>query len=495
MIEAGEPAGRQDGGDGGGISALKLGLPLAAGLLLVALPAPAGLTVEAWRFFALFVAVVLAMITEPLPAGAVGLLGVTVASVLGLVGKTSNESVRWALSGFADPTVWLIFGAFVFATGYEQTGLGRRIALVLVKRLGGRTLGLGYAIALTDLALAPFTPSNTGRSAGIIFPIVRGLPELYGSTPGPTARRIGAYLMWTSFAATAVTSSMFLTASAPNPLALSIVKKTVGLAPSWSTWFLGFLPIGLLLLALVPLLTYLIYPPGIRISREVPAWAGQELARMGPLSRGELTMAALVLLALGLWIFGGERIHATQTVLIVVGLLLALRVVKWDQLLGQRGAWNVLIWFATLLTLADGLSRVGFVAWMAPRAAAVLQPLPLPLVLAAFVLLFFFSHYLFASLVAHTTALLPVVLAAALALPGVPLPKLTLLLCYSIGLMGVLHPYATGPAVVYFGSGFISRRAFWLLGLVFGTIFIVALVVLGNLWLGIAPIAVEPAQP
>jgi L-tartrate/succinate antiporter len=460
-------------------------LPLAAGLLLALLPAPAGLTRGAWVFFALFVAVVLAMITEPLPAGAVGLLGVTLASLLGLVGSSANDSIKWALSGFADPTVWLIFGAFVFAIGYEKTGLGRRIALGLVKRLGGRTLGLGYAIALTDLALAPFTPSNTGRSGGIIFPIVRGLPELYGSAPGPSARRIGAYLMWTAFATTAVTSSMFLTALAPNPLALSFARKATGLAPTWMEWCVGFLPVGLLLLALTPLLTYLLYPPEIKVSREVPVWAGQELARMGPLSRPEITMALLVLVALALWIFGGDRIHATQTVLLVLGLLLVTRVVEWNDLLAARPAWNVLVWFATLLSMADGLARVGFLAWVAPRASAVLQPLPASLVVVAFVTLFYFAHYLCASLTAHTTALFPVVLASALALPGLPIPRLTLLLCYSIGLMGVLHPYATGPAVVYYGSGFISRRAFWLLGLLFGSLYLLALLTLGNLWLSL----------
>jgi L-tartrate/succinate antiporter len=170
-----------------------------------------------------------------------------------------------------------------------------------------------------------------------------------------------------------------------------------------------------------------------------------------------------------------------------VGLLLVTRVVHWDDLLAQKQAWNVLIWFATLLTMADGLARVGFVGWVAQRASGLLQPLPVGLVVVAFVVLFFFAHYLFASLVAHTTALLPVVLAAALGLPGIPLPRLTLLLCYSIGLMGVLHPYATGPAVVYYGSGFISRRDFWLLGLVFGAIFLVTLVTVGNAWLVIAP--------
>ncbi len=478
-----QTVGGQEGAAAPSRRLLAAGVPLAAGLLLAALPAPVGLTLGAWRYFALFVAVVLAMITEPLPAGAVGLLGVTVASLLGLVANDASDGVKWALSGFSDSTVWLIFGAFVFAAGYEKTGLGRRIALLLVRRLGGRTLGLGYAVALTDLVLAPFTPSNTGRSGGIVYPIVRSLPALYGSAPGPTARRIGAYLMWTGFSATAITSSLFLTALAPNPLALSFAKKIVGVAPTWTQWTLGFLPVGLVLLALAPLATYLVYPPEIRVSAEVPTWADQELRRMGPPSRREITMAALVLTALALWIFGGTRIHATQTVLLVVGLLVVTGVVAWDDLLAQRQGWNVLIWFATLLTLAEGLVRVGFVSWVAGRASGSLRPLPPEVVVAAVVLFFFFAHYLFASLVAHTTALLPVVLAAAAALPGVPVPRLTMLLCYSIGLMGVLHPYATGPAVIYYGSGFIPRRTFWLLGLAFGTFYITVLLLLGNLTL------------
>jgi L-tartrate/succinate antiporter len=97
-------------------------------------------------------------------------------------------------------------------SGYEKTGLGKRIALLLVKSLGGRTLTLGYAIAFADLVLAPFTPSNTARSGGTIFPIVKNLPPLYDSKPhDPSARRIGAYLIWTAIASTCVTSSMFLT--------------------------------------------------------------------------------------------------------------------------------------------------------------------------------------------------------------------------------------------------------------------------------------------
>jgi di/tricarboxylate transporter len=202
--------------------------PIAVALLVTVLPVPSGLTANAMRYFALFAAVIAALVVEPMPAPAVGFVGMALAAGSRIVVADAEGSLRWAVSGFANSTVWLIFAAFMFALGYEKTGLGRRIALFLVKRLGGRTLGLGYAILLAELALAPFTPSNTARSAGTIFPIIRHIPPLYGSHPGATARRIGAYVMWVAFAATAVSSSMFLTALAPNLLAVGMVQEAIG---------------------------------------------------------------------------------------------------------------------------------------------------------------------------------------------------------------------------------------------------------------------------
>jgi L-tartrate/succinate antiporter len=464
--------------------------PLGLGLVLVLLPVPSGLEPNAWRYFALFAAVILGLILEPIPAAAIGLVGVTLAGVGRLVEASPAASVSWALSGFQDRTVWLIFGAMVLSIGYAKTGLGRRIALGLVKLLGRRTLGLGYAIALADLVLAPGTPSNTGRSAGIIFPLVRGIPALYGSEPGATARQIGSYILWTAFASTAVTSSMFLTALAPNAAALALVKQATGLEITWTQWLLGVWPIAVPLLALVPLLVYVVYPPGIRSSPEVPAWAAQELRRMGPLGRREIAMAAVVALAIVLWIVGANRdivlplvgsqfIDATGVVLLAIVLMLGSGVVEWDDILGSKGAWNVLVWFATLVALAEGLNRVGFVGWAAKAFAATLVGIPPVTVLAILVAFFFLVHYMFASLTAHAAAVLPVVLATGMAVPGLPVRPFALLLVYSLGLMGVLSPYATGPAPVYYASGFISRRAFWSLGLLFGLIYLATLLAVG----------------
>jgi L-tartrate/succinate antiporter len=471
----------------------RAGIPVLTGIALALIPPPDGLAPYAWHYFALFATVILALITEPLPAAAVGLIGVTFAATFGLVFSPAQltdpafrfpaEALKWALAGFANGTVWLIFAAFVFAMGYEKTGLGRRIALVLVTWLGGRTLGLGYAIALSDLALAPFTPSNTARSAGAIFPVVVSIPGLYGSGPGESARRIGAYLMWVAFAATCVTSSMFVTALAPNLFALELVKTAAGVEITWTVWFIGFLPIGGPLLLLLPWLVYKLYPPEIRTSAEVPRWAAQELAKLGGITAKETIMASLVLIALGLWIAGASVIDATMVALVGISLMLVFAVVSWDDIIGNTAAWNVLVWFATLVVLADGLNKVGVVDWIGRGASALLADHSPMFVMTMLVMMFFMLHYMFASLTAHATALLPVVLAAGASVPGMPVRVFAMLLVFSLGIMGVLTPYATGPAPVYFASGYISRKDFWKLGLIFGLIFLGALLLVGTPYL------------
>lgn len=101
-------------------------------LVLWFIPAPAGLTPEAWHYLAIFLAVVVGLILEPVPAALIGFAGISLIAVLGLVGN-SGESIKWALSGFSNSVIWLIFAAFMFALGYKKTGLGKRVSLIMVK--------------------------------------------------------------------------------------------------------------------------------------------------------------------------------------------------------------------------------------------------------------------------------------------------------------------------------------------------------------------------
>jgi L-tartrate/succinate antiporter len=446
---------------------------------------PAGLDAQGWQFFALFVTVIAALILEPIPTAAIGLIGVTFAAALMMVPAkpgataTTADGLRFALSGFSNGTVWLIFTAYMFSLGYEKTGLGKRISLLLIKALGKKTLGLGYAVALADLAVAPFTPSNTARSGGIIFPIIKNIPPLYGSTPEDGPRKIGAYIMWTAMATTCVTSSMFLTALAPNLLALEILQKTSKITISWTEWFMAIGPACIILFLLVPLLVYVIYPPSVKESADAPKWAGAELAKMGSMSGKEMTMGALAILALLLWIFGGKQFDATTVALLGLCLMVLTKVITWEDVIAHKTAWNVLVWFATLVAMADGLAKVGFLAWFAKAAAASMSGFSIGALIIGFVLLFYFVHYMFASLTAHTTALLPVMLVTAATVPDMPMKTLALLMCGTLGLMGILTPYATGPSPIYYGCGYISRKEYWILGSVFGLIFIAVYLAVG----------------
>ncbi len=462
---------------------LKGVIPIIVGILIALVPPPAGLSSNAWYFFALFAAVIAGVITEPIPAAAVGLIGVVIGAVSGWVAPTPSGSVSWALGGFSNTTVWLIFAAFMFAVGYTKTGLGKRTALTLIKRLGKKTLGLGYAIAISDLVLSPFTPSNTARSGGTIYPIISNMPGLYDSHPGETARKFGSYIMYTALATTCVTSSMFLTSLAPNVLAVGIINTTLKVSIQWTTWFLGFLPVGIILFLLVPVLLYKIYPPEIKSSPEAPRWASQQLKAMGKITRKELTLLGLVILALALWIGGTQYVDATTTAVLGVALMVILGVVSWDDVIGHKQAWNVLVWFATLVTMADGLARVKFVDWVAKLVEPTLKGLNLVVAIVLLVGVFYFLHYAFASLTAHTTALLPVFLAVAVKVPGLSPVAWALLFSYTFGMMGILTPYATGPSPIYYGSGYVKGKDFWVYGLILGILFFIVYIAIGVPWM------------
>lgn len=459
-------------------------IPLAIGAAVALAPVPAGLPPNAWYYFALFTAVIAAMIAEPIPGAALGLIGVILAALLGLVRSTPAEATSWALSGFANSTVWLIFAAYMFALGYSETGLGRRIALHLIRRMGQRTLGLAYAISFADLAIAPFTGSATARTGGTIYPIIRNIPGLYGSRPDDgTARRIGAYLLYSALAASMVTSSMFITALAPNALAISLIAKTINVNIPWMTWFTGFAPVGVTLLLTVPLLIYTIYPPEIKQAPEAPRWAGDQLREMGTISRRELTLLLLVSVALGLWIAATHVIEPSMVAVLIVVLMVVLRVLSWDQVIGHAQAWNVLVWFATLVTLATGLTETKFVDWLGRSLAPAFSGMSLYTTIVGLVGAFFFLHYFFASITAHTTALLPVFLGVAIDIPGVSPMGWALLLSYPLGLLGILTTYTSGQAALYYGSGFITRREFWLLGFICGLFFFFVYIVIIVPWL------------
>src|SRR5580700_1238364 len=478
-----------------GSPAWKALAPLAATVVLAIIPAPAGLPHHAWYFFSIFVGVIVGLVLEPLPGAGIAVIGITLIAVLDRFAlfspqqlsepgfRPASAALNWALSGYSNPTVWLIFGAFLLALGYERTGLGQRIALVIVKRMGKNTLLLGYGVALADTLLAPFIPSPTARSGGIIYPIANDLALDYGSKPNDvSSRRVGSYVMWVAIATTCVTSSLFLTGASFNLLATGFLEKLSQIDVHWTDWFVTAAPALIPLLLLIPLLTYWLYPPEVKQCPEVTAWAAAQLEKAGPLSRREIILAIIVVLSLVLWVMGGAHVSAATVALIAVSLMLLTGVVTWSDVTGHKCAWTTFAWLGALIALSDGLNRVGFIKWFADGIAAHMLGLSPHLAMFVLLALFFVAHYVFASVDAYTTALLPVILLTGAAIPGIPVKPFALLLCMELGIMGIITPFADAASPIYANSGYLPAKDYWRLGTIFGAVYLIVFLAIGVPW-------------
>ena len=461
------------------LKTLKLFSPLIVLAILWFIPAPEVLTPNAWHFLAIFFAVVVGLIIEPVPAALVGFSAISLVAALGLIGN-EKESITWALSGFSNSVIWLIFAAFMFALGYKKTGLGRRVSLIMIKYMGKSSLGLGYAVAFSDLVLAPFMPSNTARSGGSVYPVAINIPQIFDSHPDKDPRKLGAYISWVAIATTCVTSSMFLTALALNLLAVDLIAKSSGHVITWAEWASVMLPLMIPLFLLTPWLTYVIYPPTQKKSPEAPAWATEELKTLGAITFKEYLMAGLATVALILWIFNKEfGVDSTTVAIAVVSIMVLANIITWDDLISNKAAFNVLIWFASLVAMASGLQKVGVLAWIGTNTQAMLSGMSPTALIVSLLVLFFILHYLFASVTAHVTALIPIFMAIAINLltPEQVVP-FTIILAGSLGVMGIITPYATGPSPIWYGAGYISQGKWWALGAIFGAIYL-AVIILG----------------
>jgi len=446
------------------------------GLVIWYLPAPTGVDIKAWHLFAIFVSTILGLILQPLPMGAVVLIGVITSAL------TATLSIGDALNGFSNPTVWLIFVAFLFARAFAKTGLGRRIAYWFIRLFGHRTLGLGYALAASDLLLAPAIPSGAARTGGVLFPVVRSLAATFGSEPGESAGKIGRFLHLSTYQAHGVTCAMFMTAMAANPLIVEFAAKSANVHITWGSWALAGIVPGLVSLLAVIYLIYRVDRPTITDTPQATTLARAELDQMGAVTRDEWVVLGTFALALLLWVTGSlTQIEATVVALLGLGLMILLGTITWDDVLGERSGWDTLIWFGGVVGMATMLSKLGLFKWFAAFVAAHVTGLPWLPALIILALIYNFSGYLFASLTAHVVALYVPFLTVAVAL-GAPPYFAALVLAFISSLSVSLTHYAGGPAPVYYGSGYVSLRRWWGIGFLVGIVNLAIWIVIGGLY-------------
>ena len=463
------------------------------------LPTPAGITPQSWRLLAIFVATIIGSVVRPIPGGAIVLMGVTAVALTGAL------PVREALGGYADPIVWLVLAAFFISRAMLKTGLGRRIALLFIRAIGHHSLGLGYALISTDFVLASVIPSNGARSGGVIFPIAKSLSETYESKPGDTARKLGAFLMVLCYQCDVIIGAMFLTGQASNVLIAKFAQQTTGIELTYARWFLGAIVPGLISLLVVPQILYRIFPPEIKHTPAAAEFARSELKQLGPMKWQEWLLLTVFIVVAAMWIARGlggftpTLAHIIPSARLMSGLnyfstldyaippllgvaaLLMTGVLEWRDLISERGAWDVFIWYGGLVRMAEALGESGITKRFAETAGNLTLGWIWWLAMGALLLIYFYAHYGFASITAHATAMytpfLVVILAA-----GAPAYLAVLSLAYLSNLNASLTHYGTTPAPIYFGAGYVKQRTWWWLGLLVSVPNILIWTIIGFGW-------------
>ena len=444
------------------------------GLGIWVVPGPVGIDPRAWHLLAIFVATIVGLVVQPLPMGAVALIGLTVTVLTGTL------TIGEALSGFSNRVVWLVIAAFFIASGVLKTGLGMRIGYLLIAAFGGRPLGLGYSLVAADLALAPAIPSNTARAGGIIFPILRSVADRLAAQ-GSAGQQTYAFLTLTAFQGTVITSAMFLTAMVANPLAAQLAAD-LGVQISWRTWALAALVPGVCSLIVVPLVIYRLCPPDTATTPGASLMARTELARLGRMTRREWLMLGVLILLVVLWIVGpGVGIDSTTTALLGLSLLLVAGVIAWEDLCRDQEAWNTAVWFATLVMMAAALNDLGLIPWFSRTVGARLEGVSWVPAFLTLSLVYFYSHYFFASNTAHVSSMYAAFLVVSLAV-GTPPLLAALVLAFFSNLFSSMTHYGTAPAPIFFGARYVTLGTWWRVGAVISVVNIAIWLGIGSLW-------------
>lgn len=450
---------------------------LAVGFGIALIPAPEGVPRQSWTLLAIFIATIVGSIVQPLTGSAMVFLGVIAVVIFGALpmGK--------ALAGYSDTNVWLVLAAFFISRGMIKTGLGRRTALYFVRLIGSKTLGLGYSLIIAETLLATVVPSTAARMGGVILPITRGIAETYDSHPDEeSAGKLGTFLISLLYQAEVIICATFITGQVSNFIIADFALKNANIELSYAGWLTASIVPSLLSLTLIPLVIYKLFPPEIRSTPKAAEFAKEQLTLLGKMSKHEWIMMAVFVLVVLLW--STKSIHQLDTTLVAllgIAVLLLTQVLEWKDITHEYSAWEVFIWYGGLVNLATCLGETGLTKLFAESMAGYTNGLSWTLALGILVLIYFYSHYAFASITAHVTAMYVPFLVVIIAV-GAPPALVVLMLAFFSNLNAGITHYGTTSGPILFGVGYVKQKTWWTIGLIASIINILIWGGVGLIW-------------
>ncbi len=451
----------QSGNDYGNRQRIGLFLGPAVFLVMLILPAPAGLEPEAWTVAGVALFMAIWWVSEAIPIPATALLPIILFPLFGV------SPVADATTPFANPLIYLFMGGFIIALAMEKTRLHRRIALNVVNLIGTRPMSIimGFMIAAAFLSM---WVSNTA-TAMMMLPIAL---SIIGLVESKDAMKSGDFD--TNFALVMLLCLAYacniggigtLIGTPPNALMAGYMLDNYNVDIGFGQWMMIGLPMVIVSLPLVFLvLTKVVFPVELKNIPGGERVIKDELSKAGKMTRGEKMVAVVFVMTATLWIIRPllENLipYISDTGIAIFGAVLMFLlpenykegrfVLNWED--AKRLPWEVLILFGGGLSLAGAITDTGLAEWIGMSLSG-LDWVPIVfLVMSSLLVIIFLTEV--TSNTATAAAFLPILASVAVAMGQDPL---LLVIPAAIGAScAFMLPVATPPNAIVYGSGLIS---------------------------------------
>lgn len=448
---------------------LLIAIIVLVGILL--LPTPADLPEAGHRALAILGFAVVLWMTEAVsyPVSAALLIGL-ISLIIGLGPSIedssqimeSKKALKWALEGFSSSAVALVAGALFLAAAMQVTDLHRRIALLILSRVGSKTNRIVIGAILVSIVLAFFVPSATAR-AGAVVPILLGMVTAFGLSKNS---RLAALLVITAVQAISIWNVGIKTAAAQNMVALDLISKTMNVSFTWSEWFMYAAPWSILMSIILYFVMMKTLPPETHEITNGQEMVRQQLQEMGPLKNTEIRLIIVSLLLLFFWSTEGtlHDLDTSTTTLTAIAILLTpgIGVFSWKEA-EEKIPWGTIIMFAVGISMGGILLKTQAAAWLANGFFNLfgLNAMPILSVIAIITLFNILIHLGFASATSLASVLIPIVIAivGALEHEGLNTPGMVLLQQFVIS-FGFILPINAPQNMLAYGTGSFTVKQF-----------------------------------
>ena len=398
---------------------------------------------------------IVAWITEPIPHALTGLVGCYLFWVLGVV------KFEVAFSGFADQTPWFLFGAGLFGMMATKTGLARRLAYMVIQRVGASYSRLLLGIILSSFLLTFLVPSGIACVV-IMASVALGLMEVFGLGPGSNIGK-GIFITLTY---TAGCFDKMVIAGPSTILGRGLIEKGANIHVYYSLWLLAFLPCAVITIFGIWRLAVWLYPPEDAALEKGAEFLRSELVSMGPWTKMEKRALFLMLLAIGLWMT--DLIHHISPAVIGIGIGLfacvpAVGVLNQEDM--KRLNYLPVFFVATAISMGTVLVQTGALQamtaimfdWMRPLMAGSIYALAVVPYWTAFV-----YHIFLGNEIGMLATSMPGLMSFARSNGIHPLP-LGLVWAFAAG--GKIFVYQSGVLVAGYSYGFFKAKDVFQVGL------------------------------